>query len=429
VVRAPVAVRRDRLRVRSGRELRLAHEIRVPCGAGANRTKEVAVRLLARMRELPLERVHENCGSAVDDRERVAPQPQRQPEPQVRDQQRIRALAREMRRRPGDAETGRVERLAERARPLLRSAQQRLGVRHRRRPGECRRDPARGRDRPQDPPPHEPGHGTEHVPDRRADEALDRVLLVRVAAQHPGQPRQRVDERGADHRDASAQPPLECETELPALRRRRLQQRVRAGCAERRGVGRTEQHARASVQHRLGGAHHHDEIRVDERGVDAHVPSLDGYRDELLRLDVVHLNLSVEAARKIRRHERVDLSLVDAPGEAAGHENRHTIRRDAGPLELVDRDGDRGRPGFDRRRRDGLSRRLDHDRRAPASRDERLERLAREGEAERVAYRGGDVRDRLSRRRRREHDGIVVRTDHGDARSGEKRDAPQGSAR
>ena len=113
---------------------------RLPRGARADRAEEVAVRLLARMRELPLERVDEDRGPAVDDRERVAPQPQRQPEPEVRDEQRVRPLARQVRRRPGMPRQSASSGSPSDARPLLGPAQQRLGVRDRRRPRERRRD-------------------------------------------------------------------------------------------------------------------------------------------------------------------------------------------------------------------------------------------------------------------------------------------------
>ena len=143
MVRAPLAVRRDRLRVRRRGQLRLAHQVELTRRAGANRAEEVAVRLLARMREPPLERMDEDRRAAVDDRKRVAPEPQRQPEPEVRREQRVRPLARQVRRRARDAEADRVERLAERPRALLGAAQQRLGVRDRRRPRERGGDPAR----------------------------------------------------------------------------------------------------------------------------------------------------------------------------------------------------------------------------------------------------------------------------------------------
>ena len=47
------------------------------------------------MREVPREAVDEDRGAAVGDGKRVAPEPEREPEPEVRGEQRVRALARE----------------------------------------------------------------------------------------------------------------------------------------------------------------------------------------------------------------------------------------------------------------------------------------------------------------------------------------------
>ena len=122
----------------------LARQVELARRSGAHRAEEVAIRLLARMREPPLERMDEDRGPSVDDRERIAPQPQRQTEPEVGGEQRVRPLARQVGSRARNAEADRVERLAERASAFLRPAQQRLGMGDGRRPGERRRDAARG---------------------------------------------------------------------------------------------------------------------------------------------------------------------------------------------------------------------------------------------------------------------------------------------
>jgi hypothetical protein len=166
MVCAPAAVGLDRLRIRRGRELRLPQQVRVTRRSGANRAEEVAVRLLRRMPELPLERMYEDRGAAVDDREGVSPEPEREPEAEVRREQRVRSLAREIRCRAGDPEAERVERLAERPGPLLRPAQQRLGVRRRRRPRERGRDAARRGNRPQHASADRARHRAEDVPHR-----------------------------------------------------------------------------------------------------------------------------------------------------------------------------------------------------------------------------------------------------------------------
>ena len=50
-----------------------------------------------------------------------------------------------------------------------------------------------------------PGQRAEEMAHRRADEPLERLVLVRIAAQHPRQARQRVHERRADDGDAGGE--------------------------------------------------------------------------------------------------------------------------------------------------------------------------------------------------------------------------------
>jgi hypothetical protein len=163
--------------------------------------------------------------------------------------------------------------------------------------------------------------------------------------------------------------------------------------------------------------------------MDAHIPSLDRKRDEVWRLSVVHLDRAVEAARERRRHELVDLALRSPPREAACDEDRRALRGNARPLELVDRDGERGCARLDPCSWNRLRRRLDHDCCAPAAWHEALERLARERKAQRVANRAGDVGHGVARRRRGKYDGVVGGVDDGDPRAGEEGNARQGSAR
>ena len=163
--------------------------------------------------------------------------------------------------------------------------------------------------------------------------------------------------------------------------------------------------------------------------MDVHVSAIDRQRHELPRLGVVDFDRAAEAPRELRGHERVDLPRIDPARKTSGDEQRHPFRRNARPLELVDGHRDCGGTRFHRCCGNRLRRRLDHERRAPAARDERLERLARERKPQRVAHGGGDVRDGLARRRRSEHDGVVVGADDRDPRPGEQRDSRQGSAR
>ena len=294
------------------------------------------------------------AGAAVDDRKRVAPEPERQPEPEVRGEQRVRPLARQVRRRARDPEAERVERLAQRPRALLGPAQQRLGVRDRRGPRERGRDPARGRDRPQHPPAHRPRHRAEDVPHRRADEPLDRFLLVR-------------DSRAAFRSAAAACARATCRScgrggAARARARRRdaspATRSSRAASTRRlRGSSAGSDAASSTLgppwQHGLRGAHRHDEVGVHERGVDAHVgvprlPPGTSSRDSASCTSTV--------PRKRRASSGVtnclDLAPVDPPREAAGDEQRHPLGRNACALELVDRHRDRRRTRLDRRRRE-----------------------------------------------------------------------------
>jgi hypothetical protein len=80
------------------------------------------------------------------------------------------------------------------------------------------------------------------------------------------------------------------------------------------------------VQHGFRGADREHEIRLEQSGVDAHVPSLDWKRDEVRRLGVVHLDRAAEAARERRRYELIDLALGSPPREAACNEDRRPLR-------------------------------------------------------------------------------------------------------
>jgi len=143
----------------------------------------------------------------------------------------------------------------------------------------------------------------------------------------------------------------------------------------------------------------------------------------------VHLDRAAEAAREGRRYELVDLALGSPPREASCNEDRRALGGNARPLELVDRDGERGRARLDPCPWNRLRRRLDDHGCPPAAWHHALERLTRERKAQRVSYGCGDVRDRIARRRRREYDGVDARVDDGDLRAGEKRNPGQGRAR
>ena len=164
--------------------------------------------------------------------------------------------------------------------------------------------------------------------------------------------------------------------------------------------------------------------------MDAHVSSLDGERDEVRRLGIVHLDRAAEAARELRRHELLDLALGRASRQAAGDEDRR-----AAPREYRARSsssiatasaaarGSTGVPGIGCAvgsmttvARPPRGTRLSSG--SPASGKRSESRTAAATSATGIA-----------RRRRREHDRVVVRIDDGDPRPGEERDAGQGSAR
>ena len=112
------AVLLDRARVRGDRALRGGEQ---PGRARSGRAEEGVVRLLRRPREGAPEAVDEDRDAAVLDRERVAPESEREPEPEIGREQRVRPLARQERRRAGDPDHERVERLVERRRSAARS--------------------------------------------------------------------------------------------------------------------------------------------------------------------------------------------------------------------------------------------------------------------------------------------------------------------
>ena len=103
------------------------------------------------------------------------------------------------------------------------------------------------------------------------------------------------------------------------------------------------------MEDRLGGGDAEDEVGLEQQWVDAQRRA-SGVADvdEVGRLGVVHLDPAVEAARERRGEQRLELALAGAPVEPAGDENRLARRRDAQPLELADRGGERvaaGSPG------------------------------------------------------------------------------------
>ena len=174
-------------------------------------------------------------------------------------------------------------------------------------------------------------------------------------------------------------------------------------------IGCRQQRRAPAVQDRLGRRDGHDQVGLDERGMDPERPTTRlADVDEVRALGVVHFDAAMEPARELRGTSSSSsrwaaLRARPAPRRAAsGREGR------AGAVELRHRRRDRGPARVSERSGDGKRRRLDDDRRPPAARDERLERLAGEREAKRVANRSSHVGDRLAGRRRSKHDVVVA---------------------
>ena len=89
--------------------------------------------------------------------------------------------------------------------------------------------------------------------------------------------------------------------------------------------------------------------------------------DEVVALDVVHLDVSVKAARELGRHQRLELVVSRTPRQAARDEQRLVARRDAEALELRHRRRDRGLSRVAFRSGKRQLRRLHDDRRARAA--------------------------------------------------------------
>ena len=159
-----------------------------------------------------------------------------------------------------------------------RAAEQRLRVRDRRRAAVD----GSGRQLPRETIEQALAHARrcelEEPPDARAEQPVDRFLVVRIAGERAGDPRQVQRERHAGHRDPLLEPPLELERELPALRAARLEQRQRAGGSKSFRAGCAEQRARPAVDDRLRRGDRQHEVGLDEGTVDAQRNAVDARR-------------------------------------------------------------------------------------------------------------------------------------------------------
>ncbi len=263
----------------------------------------------------------------------------------------------------------------------------------------------------------------EPEPKARPRDALERLLGVRVAAEHA---RQVERERDARHRQPRREQPLHLDREPPALRRARLEERHGARGPQRLAPARLQERRRPAVQHRLRRGHGDDEVGLDERAVDRDggVPQLPEL-DEVVALGVVDDHAAAEAPPELGRDEQADLAWARPPVEAARDEDRHA--GDAEPHELVCGRGDRILPRVVGRGRDRQRRLLDDERGRAAAAREVPERLAGEREPQRLGDRGADVVDRIAGRGRPEHRPARGNVRDDEPRAAEQRHASRGA--
>ena len=374
------------------------------------------------MREVAREPVEHDRGSAVDDGERVPPEPQRDPECDRGYGERVQPLARGVVVLPRHPDHDRVERLLESSRAPRDPAEQRFRVSNRRRAGEGRDDGQLTRQILEDLA-AQAGRQERVATERGRDEVAERPFLVGIAAKAPEQSRRIEDERRADHRHARGEHALERQSQLPAARRSGLDQRVRRCGPKGLWTAGAEQRTGTSVKHCLGRRHGDDEIGLDEPSVDpqrraAHVAEV----DQIRRLGVVSLDQAVEPAGSQRWKEGLLLAVSGPAVETPGDEDRLLRRWNAQSLELGECGGERLAAGVVRGARQRQLRCLHDDRRPPAALDEGLERCTGERKAKRVAHRRTDVRNSFGGRWGPEHERVVGGVDDGDARARRHRD-------
>ena len=173
---------------------------------------------------MTLETMEQDCGAALRKRKGVAPEAQRDTEAEVGAEQRVRPLAGQVGSRTRDADEDRVELAVERDAAKLHAAEQRFGVRDRRRACERGRDRTLERQRAQHVGAQCARQHPKEMSKGRAHDPFERLLLVRVAAQGPAEAGMVQDERCADQRHAANERAFQLEPEAPALRGRGLEE-------------------------------------------------------------------------------------------------------------------------------------------------------------------------------------------------------------
>ena len=377
-------------------------------------------------REVAREPVQDDRGAAVPDREGVAPEPQREPERDGRDRDRVQALARRVVVLPRHADHDRVERLARRG--VERRAIPRRSA------SACATDggPAKAAtavsSRPRSWRSRRliPDGSSEKAAQRRARErASSDVVLVRVAAEAAREPRRVEHERRADHGHAAGERPLERDARAASRARRRSRAASRPSRrAASRGPQAPSERAGAAVEDGLGRGDADDEIGL-EREPDC---TRSGVRPASPTWTRSGASASCTSTRPWKRRANVGASSASSsrcPARRLSPPATRIVWRVVGhaePLELLDRGCERSLARIDRRAGQRQLRRLDDERRRAAARDERLERRAGEREAERVA-------DGRGRRRRRPPRAGAAAARRRRARSRPRRASRTGSGR
>ena len=275
-----------------------------------------------------------------------------------------------MRSRARDSEAECVERLVEHCRPQLDGPEQRLGVDDRRTPGQSRGRAEPGRQRPDHAYPKGPRQRPEETHERRARQALERRVLVRVAVSGLGDTDVVDGERQPDERHPPRQLAFERERELPAGRAARLEQRHGVRPAKRLSPPRCQQDARPSVKHRLRRRDDDDRVRLDQLARRAQRYLSGRAQVDEVSLDVVDDHPTTEATGEPGGDQRLEIAPPGLPLQTARDDDRQPVVVNAEQAELLHRRRERLPAGIDRRAGKGQGRQLDDDRRPAAARND-----------------------------------------------------------
>ena len=168
----------------------------------------------------------------------------------------------------------------------------------------------------------------------------------------------------------------------------------------------------------LRGAQDNDQVRLDQRGVDA---SVTGNGNKPFVLRVVNEDGAAEGAGLRWRQQTFEIALTQLPAEPAGDENRLSLVPHADQLERSHRCCERLLTWILLSAGQRQGQRLDEDRRSPAPRRDRLERRPGERKPQRVTNCRASIGYPRRRRRGAENHVVVRGRDHDDARPREQR--------